>query len=264
MYAVKRGAARLATVARSRNLSTSDVMRPPAASASFNELRERSLLRYVIANSTEGSPESVIEAMDTFWDTYFNGSGTEEWRLRGDALDEAIRTTSPSRSMELGTYCGYTAVRIGRLLPPGARLISVEIEPLFAAIASTVVEHAGLRDTVSVEIGSVEERLPAIHRKHGTEPLDALLLDHAVSEFLPDLRLLEQSGMIQKSTKVLCDWNLYPGSEQDEQAPRHGQEFMQYLMTRKASSSGGKELRTVRHSLRDKEVFSVSSWTGVV
>ena len=92
----------------------------------------------------------------------------------------------------------------------------------------------------------------------------ALLLDHAVGEFLPDLRLLEQSGLIQKSTKVLCDWNLYPGSEQDEQAPRHSQEFMRYLETRKASSSGGKELRPVRHSLRNKEVFTVSSWAGVV
>jgi catechol O-methyltransferase len=261
---MRSAASRLVVPYASASRSLSDVTRPPAASADFNELRERSLLRYIITNSTEGRPDSVIEAMDTFWNTFFNGSGTDEWRLRGNALDEAIRTTAPRRTMELGTYCGYTAVRIGRLLPPGARLISVEIEPLFAAIASTVVEHAGLRDTVSVEIGSVEERLPAIHRKHGKEPLDALLLDHAVGEFLPDLRLLEQSGLIQKSTKVLCDWNLYPGSEQDEQAPRHSQEFMRYLETRKASSSGGKELRTVRHSLRNKEVFTVSSWAGVV
>ena len=61
--------------------------------------------------------------------------------------------------MELGTYCGYTAVRMGRLLPPGAKLVSVEIEPLFAAIASTVVEHAGLRDRVEVGSGAAAQRL---------------------------------------------------------------------------------------------------------
>ena len=116
-------------------------------------------------------------------------------------------------SMELGTDCGYTAVRMGRRLPPGAKLVSVEIEPLFAAIASKVVEHAGLSDTVKVEIGSVMTRLPSIQKKFGKRPLDALLLDHAVTDFLPDLKFLELNGMITAQTTVLCDWNLYPGTD---------------------------------------------------
>lgn len=153
-----------------------------AAQFDFNELRERSLLRHVISTSTEGDPDSVTAAMDEFWDTYFNSEGTSEWRLRGEALDGAIRARAPQTAMEIGTYCGYTAVRMGRLLPPGGRLVSVEIDPLFAAIATKMVEHAGLRDTVSVEIGSLANRLPALTRKYqlaGT-PLDALLLDHDV------------------------------------------------------------------------------------
>ena len=36
------------------------------------------------------------------------------------------------------------------------------------------------------------------------------------------------------------------------QAPKEGEEFMTYLKER----AGG----TVKHSLRDKEIFSVSSW----
>ena len=35
----------------------------------FNELRERSLLRHVIATSKEGDPDSVTAAMDQFWNT---------------------------------------------------------------------------------------------------------------------------------------------------------------------------------------------------
>lgn len=192
------------------------------------------------------------------------GEGTREWQLRGEALDAAMKNVNAddkSLCMELGTYCGYTAVRIGRLLPPGAKMVSVEIEPLFAAIASKVVEHAGLRDTVSVEIGSVMDRLEAIQRKHGKQPLSALLLDHAVSEFLPDLRHLEKNGMITENTTVLCDWNLYPGTDTDKsRAPQAGEEFMRYLN----QLGHDHDMMTTKHTLGDKDVFTVSNWTGVV
>ena len=51
---------------------------------------------------------------------------------------------------------------------------------------------------------------------------------------------------------MLCDWSLYPGSDTKEQAPTQGEEFMAYLKDR----AGG----TVKHSLRDKEIFSVTQW----
>ena len=59
-----------------------------------------------------------------------------------------------------------------------------------SAERAQMVEHAGLSARVSVEIGSIADRLPAIHRKHSLAgPLDAVLLDHAVSSYLPDLQV---------------------------------------------------------------------------
>ena len=53
-----------------------------------------------------------------------------------------------------------------------------------------MVEHAGLSSRVSVEIGSLTDRLPAIHRKYSLAgELDALLLDHDTSAYLPDLQV---------------------------------------------------------------------------
>jgi len=249
-----------------RALSTvpESLARPPSASTDFNELRERSLLRHVIASSIENDPESVMGAMDVFWDTYFNGAGTQEWNIRGEALDAAVLKAKPGLVLELGTYCGYSAVRIGRLLPEGAKLVSIEIEPLFAAIASKVVEHAGLSDKVKVEIGSVKERLPMIRKKYGDRPVDTLMLDHEAQSWLPDVKVLEEAGALTKDTVVLCDWNLYPGAngaDASGERMRYGQEFMDYLQKR---DSGTKDLRTVRYNLKDKDVFTVSSWTGVV
>ena len=239
----------------------------------FHELRERSLLGYVIKASTEGDAVSVIEAMDALcarlrmeparrspthprspltrvsivrcsWQEYYKGESTTEWKLRGSALDDAIKKAAPSAAMELGTYCGYSAVRIGRLLPPGGKLVSVEVDPLYAAIATKVppeplratprhraltsagppharqvVEHAGLGDKVKIEIGDLAGKFDTIAAKYSLGPLDALLMDHGASNYLADLRILESKGMIKEDTAVLCDWSLYPGSGNDPQAP---------------------------------------------
>ena len=62
-----------------------------------------------------------------------------------------------------------------------------------------MVDHAGLSDRVVVEIGLMADRLPTIHKKYGLSgPLGAVLLDHDVNSYLPDLRLLEQAGHIDK------------------------------------------------------------------
>lgn len=123
-----------------------------------------------------------------------------------------------------------------------------------------MVEYAGLSERVSIEIGSVADRLPAIHKKHGLSgPLDAVLLDHDVQNYLPDLQLLEQNNHISKATVVLCDWSLYPGSGDREQAPTAGADFMEYLGKIGVVQSQGT-------SLRDKQIFTVSAgdWFGAV
>ncbi len=55
---------------------------------------------------------------------------------------------NPEKVLELDTYCGYSTVRIARLLPPGARLITLEFNADYAAIARQVIAWAGLEDKV--------------------------------------------------------------------------------------------------------------------
>lgn len=68
--------------------------------------------------------------------------------LVGAILDNVVCEVSPSTALELGTYCGYSSVRIARLLPPDTKLITVEFNPDYAAVARQVMEHAGLQDKV--------------------------------------------------------------------------------------------------------------------
>ena len=65
-------------------------------------------------------------------------------------------------AIELGGYCGYSAIRIGRLLPPGAKFYSLEINPLFACYATKLVELAGLKDVVTVKVGRARYDAPVL------------------------------------------------------------------------------------------------------
>ena len=58
----------------------------------------------------------------------------------------------PMVAVEYGGYVGYSAVLIGSNLPPEGKLYSIEINPLFAAIATKIVEFAGLSDKVKAFI----------------------------------------------------------------------------------------------------------------
>lgn len=66
----------------------------------------------------------------------------------GTILDSMVCEISPGSALELGTYCGYSTVRIARLLAPGTKLITLEFNPDYAKVARQVIEFAGLQEKV--------------------------------------------------------------------------------------------------------------------
>lgn len=115
------------------------------------EGHERHLLEYVVQNAEPGNPESVLKAMDAFWSNMIPLENTAaRWEVRGQTIEQAVQDKVEAhlgqdiRCLELGTYCGYSALRIARNLPEGSTLLSVEKDALFAAIATKIIEFAGL------------------------------------------------------------------------------------------------------------------------
>lgn len=74
--------------------------------------------------------------------------------VKGAIADRAINETQPKLLMELGGYCGYSAVRFGRLLRqwPGACIFSIEFNPEFAAIARQIIQFAGLGEWSKINL----------------------------------------------------------------------------------------------------------------
>jgi branched-chain amino acid aminotransferase len=185
---------------------------------------ERHLLEYVVKHAEPGNPDSVLKAMDAFWNSKFGKQGAEQWNIRGQSIEDKVIETVDAkaksgknayqrtvRCLEMGTYCGYSALRIAKNLPEGSSLLSVERDELFAAIATKIIEFAGLDSKVKIWMGTVHSELPNITAKLEMEPADFVLVDHLKERFIPDVKLLEACGVINPSTVVVGDVTEYPG-----------------------------------------------------
>lgn len=76
----------------------------------------------------------------------------------GCILDSVVSEVNPATVLELGTYCGYSTVRIASLLPPNAKLITLEFNPDFAVIARQVIAWAGLEEKVKPDVSTQTEK----------------------------------------------------------------------------------------------------------
>jgi catechol O-methyltransferase len=181
---------------------------------------ERELLLHVVDNAEEGDVDGILHAMNSFWDTHYSSEGTSFWSNREKKIDDIMRSKSPSLCLEIGTYCGSSTIRIARQLPEDGMLLSVEVDPLFAAIATKILEHARLSHKVKVLIGTVDKHINAIADECKRSPNDSvnfILCDHFKEQFIPDLQLLEGRNLVGAGTVVMGDMTIYPGDQESEQ-----------------------------------------------
>jgi catechol O-methyltransferase len=161
--------------------------------------REAKLLEFVVAHAQRGDPADVHRVMDEF-------ARTQRWLMnvgpvKGKVLRDALDQAAAKRVLEIGAYCGYSAVLIGAAVAPrGGQLVSIEASRRFAEVARGVVAHAGLTGTVDVQTGTLTTRIDALR-----EPFDLVFLDHWKDEYLPDLQRLERAGLLRPGTVVVAD-----------------------------------------------------------
>ncbi|KAL6459273.1 hypothetical protein MHYP_G00327450 [Metynnis hypsauchen] len=172
--------------------------------------RPQRILKAVQKNATKGNPDSVISAIDYY-------CKHSEWAMnvgdeKGSILDSVVTEVNPSTALELGTYCGYSAVRIARLLSPGSKLITVEFNPAIAAIAKQIIAYAGIQDKVTLVEGSSGDLIPKMKERFGITSLDFIFLDHWKERYVPDTKLLEECGLLRKGTVLLADNVICPGA----------------------------------------------------
>lgn len=147
----------------------------------------------------------------------------------GRLLQVLLTAINARRVLEVGTLGGYSAICMARALPPGGRLLSIEINEAHAAFARRYIERAGLSDRIEVWIGRALDVLPALDG----ERFDAIFID-ADKEPLPTyfewaLRLVRPGGLII-GDNALWGGRVYEGDESDDRT-RAVREFNRRMAT---------------------------------
>lgn len=191
-------------------LKSSDI--PPRTPYS-KELR---LLAHVLETARFGDAEAVCEAMERFGEDVLSPSG--QWLkiagdVKADVLAHAVRR-APDRGsiLEIGTYCGYSAIRMA-LACPGVRIVSLEVDPAHVVIARNVIAFAGLGHMVDVWTGHSKDTLPRLAARYkGNIRFRAVFMDQRGSRYEEDLDVLEGLGLLERGSVVVADNVLKPGS----------------------------------------------------
>ena len=93
---------------------------------------------------------------------------------QGKFLHLLARIRGARRILEIGTLAGYSTIWLGRALPPGGQLITLEYDPRHADVARANIARAGLTDRVEVRVGRAIEALPGLVVD---EPFDLIFID---------------------------------------------------------------------------------------
>ncbi len=177
--------------------------------------REERVAEKVLNNARRGDADDVIRVIDDF--AYQDSLLINVGDRKGIILDVALERVQPTTILELGTYVGYSAIRMARKLQEEGRLYSVEFSEANATIARKIINHAGLSDRVQVIVGTLGDggrTLGYLETAWGLSAgtLDFVFIDHAKDAYLSDLLLILERGWLHRGSIVVADNIKVPGA----------------------------------------------------
>lgn len=183
-------------------------------SGQIGDGREAAAADFVEAHARPGDIDDVLTTIDRYaYEKSFLVNVGDE---KGVLLDAAVRRSNPGLALELGTYCGYGALRIARAAP-SSRVVSVELAEANATVARRIWTHAGVADRVTCVVGTLGDggrTLAVLESQHGLAPgaVDFLFIDHDKNAYLADLTSILDRRWLHPGSIVVADNVGFPGS----------------------------------------------------
>lgn len=138
----------------------------------------------------------------------------EGWEITPDVgklFQILCRGIGAKRVVEFGTLAGHSALWFARALPEDGKVLSIEINPEYAAFARDQLARAGVGSQVEVRVGAGIEMLPALeHEVNETGcRFDVIFLDADKAhypEFLEwAVRVLRPGGLLLADNVLRSD-----------------------------------------------------------
>ncbi len=95
---------------------------------------------------------------------------------QGKLLELLARVRGAHSILELGTLGGYSTIWLARALPQDGRLVTLELDPRNAEVASVNIANAGFAERVQIRIGPASRTLSELHTEDAG-PFDLVFID---------------------------------------------------------------------------------------
>jgi predicted O-methyltransferase YrrM len=95
---------------------------------------------------------------------------------QGKLLCLLAKSIGAEQVLEFGTLGAYSTIWLGRAIPAGGRLITLEADPHNAEVADGNIDRAGLGDLVDLRVGPALDQLPQLEAE-GAGPFDLTFID---------------------------------------------------------------------------------------
>ncbi len=151
----------------------------------------------------------------------------------GAFLQFLLRAVNARNVLEIGSLAGYSAITMARALPPGGKLVSLEIELEYAHFIKRKAEEAGLSDII--EVHNVDA-LKYLSEFNGDFKFDFVFMDAEKHDYIKYFelseRILKKGGVIAADNalafgEIVTD---FPETNREVEAIR---EFNKYFRSRK-------------------------------
>ena len=158
-----------------------------------------SVKNYVFKHAEQNNPDSILKAMDDFAknNRFLMNIGNEKGFL---LTNELKKLGSDISILELGCFCGYSAILMAKNLNELGKVVSLEINKTYAKNALEIIKYAGLKDKIIIIEGSSEKLIGTLRYS-----FDFVLLDHWKNLYKRDLILIEKRGLLKSGSVIFAD-----------------------------------------------------------
>ena len=119
---------------------------------------------------------------------------------QGALMANLVRLMSAKRTIEIGTFTGYSALAVALALPEDGEIIACDISEKWTAIGKKKWEQAGVADKIDLRIGPALATLEELIAKGQEASFDFAFIDADKANYLDYykmcLRLVRKGGVI--------------------------------------------------------------------
>ncbi len=170
----------------------------------FNKIFKREEIsgevkKYVFENAIRNNPDSVLKAMDNFAKNrrFLMNIGD----IKGSLLTNQLKKIGSDLTiLELGCFCGYSAILMAKNLTKFGKVVSIEVNKTYARNALEIIKYSGLKDKIILIEGSSEKIIGTLRYR-----FDFVLLDHWKNLYKRDLIAIEKRGLLKNGSIIFAD-----------------------------------------------------------